>query len=118
VYIGSIVINVTDIARATQFWSAALGYDVRNAEPRFVVLHDPRRRWANVSLQWTDKPKQELNRLHLDLYTAQQETEVARLEQLGATRIPWHYEPDADFVVMADPDGNEFCVINSPFSQE
>src|SRR5437016_9497849 len=84
----------------------------------FVVLTDPRRRWANLSLQVSDEPKRGRNRLHLDLYTQDQEAEVARLEALGATRLPWRYDPGDDFVVLADPDGNEFCVIQSPHRSE
>ena len=117
-YIGSIVVNVTDIDRAVAFWTAALGYVVRNGDETFVVLTDPERRWANVSLQHTDQPKQGLNRLHLDLYTDAQAAETERLEGLGARRIPWQYGPDADFVVMADPDGNEFCVVQSTIAQD
>ncbi len=111
-YIGSTVLNVTNIEQATAFWTAVLGYVVRDGSPEFVVLHDPQREWSNLSLQKTDKPKQGLNRLHLDLYANDQSAEVARLEELGAKRVDWEYGPDADFVVMADPDGNEFCVID------
>jgi catechol 2,3-dioxygenase-like lactoylglutathione lyase family enzyme len=119
-FVGSVVINVTDIARATAFWTEALDYVVRDEHPGpdFVVLTDPRRRWANVSLQLTDKPKRELNRLHLDLYADDREAEVARLEQLGAVRLPWDYAPDADHIVMADPEGNEFCVVQSDYRQD
>jgi catechol 2,3-dioxygenase-like lactoylglutathione lyase family enzyme len=100
------------------FWTAALGYVVRDADETFAVLTDPHRRWSNVSLQLTDSPKAGINRLHLDLYTGDREGEVARLEILGAARIPWSYGPDDDYVVMADPDGNEFCVIQSPYTQD
>ena len=117
-YVGSTVLNVADLDRATAFWTAALGYVVRNADPTFVVLTDPRRHWSNVSLQQSDVPKGSRNRLHLDLYAMDQRAEVARLESLGATRLPWEYGPDADYIVLADPDGNEFCVIDSPYSQE
>lgn len=52
-------------------------------------------------------------RLHLDLYTREQSRHVERLIGLGATRVTdWPYPPDADFVVLRDPDGNEFCVID------
>ena len=117
-YVGSTVRNVTDVDRATAFWTAALGYVVRDGDPTFVVLTDPRRRWSHVSLQRTDAPKGGRNRLHLDLYADDQRAEVVRLESLGAPRVPWEYPPDADFIVMADPDGNEFCVIASPYRQE
>ena len=117
-YVGSTVINTTDVETGIAFWTATLGYAVRHADETFAVLTDPRRRWSNVSLQLTDEPKLGQNRLHLDLYTADQKGEVARLETLGAIHVPWEYPPHADFVVMADPDGNEFCVIQSPFAQE
>src|SRR5262245_40237454 len=94
-YIGSIVVNVTDFPRAVAFWSAALGYVARgrddaNVDPDsgWVVLTDPRRRWANLSLNLHPLPRPERNRLHLDLYTQDQAAEVARLEALGATRAP------------------------------
>jgi catechol 2,3-dioxygenase-like lactoylglutathione lyase family enzyme len=117
-YLGSTVLNVADLARAMAFWTAALGYVVRDGDPTFIVLTDPRRRWSNVSLQRSAAPKVGRNRLHLDLYAQDHRAEVARLESLGATRLPWEYPPDADFIVMADPDGNEFCVIASPYRQE
>jgi catechol 2,3-dioxygenase-like lactoylglutathione lyase family enzyme len=124
-YIGSIVVWVADVPRAAAFWAGALGYVVRGREDAavepgtgFVVLTDPRRRWANLSLQVSDEPKRGRNRLHLDLYTQDREAEVARLEALGATRLPRKYDPGDDFVVLADPDGNEFCVVQSRFTQE
>src|SRR5215208_5430359 len=124
-YIGSIVVWVADIPRAAAFWAGVLGYVVRGrndavVDPgtKWVVLTDPRRRWANLSLQLSSEPKRGRNRLHLDLYTQDQEREVARLIGLGATRLPWDYEEGDDFVVLADPDGNEFCVIQSPYTQE
>lgn len=117
-YVGSTVINTTNVERETAFWSAALGYTVRHADATFAVLTDPTRRWSNVSLQLTEEPKRERNRLHLDLYSDDQSGEVARLEALGATRVPWTYPPNPDFVVLADPDGNEFCVIQSPYTRD
>ena len=122
-YIGSIVIPVSNIERAKNFWQAALGYAPREADLKddntdFVVLSNPNRRWANISLQLWPEPKISRNRLHLDLYSDNQAQEVEQLEVLGAVRLNWHYEPGDDFVVMADPDGNEFCVVNSPFTQD
>jgi catechol 2,3-dioxygenase-like lactoylglutathione lyase family enzyme len=117
-YVGSTVINAADMDRAVAFWTAALGYVVRDADATFAVLTDPERRWSNVSLQRSDEPKRGRNRVHLDLYAADREGEVVRLEGLGATRLPWEYEEGHDHVVMADLDGNEFCVVQSPFAQE
>lgn len=117
-YVGSTVINTTNVEKGIAFWTAALGYDVRHADATFAVLTDPRRRWSNVSLQLTEEAKGDRNRLHLDLYTADQKGDATRLENLGATRVPWEYPPDPDFVVMADPDGNEFCIVQSSFRQD
>lgn len=117
-YVGSTVINVSDVERATEFSTAALHYVVRDADPTFAVLTDPRRRWSNISLQLWREPKTARNRLHLDLYSDDQAAEVRRLEALGATRLEWEYPPDADYIVMADFDDNEFCVIQSPYTQE
>jgi len=51
------------------------------------------------------------SRLHLDLYTNDKENEVERLVEIGATRYPWRYRPNDDFIVLADPDDNLFCVV-------
>lgn len=116
--IGSTVLNVTDITRAVSFWTAAIGYvrrDPESTDATFVVLCDPEQQRSNLSLQITETPKSGLNRVHLDLYADDREAEVARLEGLGATRVePWSYEADDDHIVMADPDGNEFCVVQLP----
>ncbi len=118
-YVGSTVINTPDIPGAIAFWTAALGYVVRDADEEFAVLTDPGRRWCNVSLQLSNERKRGFNRVHLDLYAADREAEVKRLEALGATRVlPWTYADDHDHVVMAAPDGNEFCVVQSPYSRD
>ena len=51
------------------------------------------------------------SRLHLDLYTNVQEGEVERLVEIGATRYPRRYSTGEDFIVLEDPDGNRFCVV-------
>lgn len=118
-FVGSTVINTPDLEGAVAFWTAALGYVVRDADPTFAVLTDPRRRWSNLSLQRSSEEKLGFNRVHLDLYAADREVEVARLEALGATRVvPWAYAEDDDHIVMAAPDGNEFCVVQSRYGQD
>jgi len=114
-HVATVVVNVQDMRRAVDFWCAALGYRLREAEmdPRFTMLVDPEGRRVPVSLQLTDGPPREPVRLHLDLYTDEQERHVERLVGLGATRVTdWSYPDDPDFVVLRDPDGNEFCVID------
>ena len=114
-HVATVVVNVQDMDRAVAFWEAALGYQRREADwdPAFMMLVDPQRRRLPVSLQITDTEPQEPVRVHLDLYTDEQERQVQRLVQLGATVVDeWPYPEDADFVVLRDPDGNEFCVID------
>jgi len=68
----------------------------------------------NVSLDRVRSALQIPPRIHLDLYTDDQAGEVERLTALGATKVEWDRKPpDADFVILADPEGNRFCVIDT-----
>jgi Glyoxalase-like domain len=66
---------------------------------------------VNVSLQVVPEPRVGKNRLHLDLYAEDRDAEIERIVGLGATIRPRTPEPEEDFVVLADPEGNLFCVI-------
>jgi catechol 2,3-dioxygenase-like lactoylglutathione lyase family enzyme len=95
-----------------EFWQAALHYVPRApASGGWVVLQDPGGRWPNLSLQARDRRAAKRGWLHLDLYTDDREGEVQRLVEIGARRYPWRYREGADFVVLEDPDGNLFCVV-------
>ena len=66
----------------------------------------------NISLGLSETPVQERPRVHLDLYARDQAAEVQRLLGIGASRVDWpDYPADADFVVLADTEGNRFCVV-------
>lgn len=114
-HLATVVVNVRDMTRAVRFWSAALGYRQREEhwDPEFMMLVHPDGQHTPVSLQLTDSDPREPVRVHLDLYTDEQQRHVDRLVALGATRVQnWPYPPEPDFVVLRDPDGNEFCVID------
>ena len=112
--VGSVVIDCSDFATMFAFWREALRYAPREpADDDWVVLRDPEGRNVNVSLQQVPEKRSGKNRLHLDLYTDEQQAEVRRLLKLGATRHPRTPEPDEDFIVLEDPEGNLFCVINT-----
>jgi catechol 2,3-dioxygenase-like lactoylglutathione lyase family enzyme len=114
--IGSTVLGVNDVARAVAFWEAALGYR-RREEPdeTWAVLVPPMGAAPQLALARSETPVQAHPRIHLDLYASDREAEIARLVGLGATRADWDlYGEDADFVVLEDPDGNRFCVIEKP----
>jgi len=112
-HVGSVVIDCNDYPRMLAFWQAALRYVPR--EPPgddFAVLCDPQGRRVNVSLQLVPEPRTGKNRLHLDLYTDRPDAEVERLVGLGATRHPEQPPMEGEhFVLMQDPEGNVFCVV-------
>jgi hypothetical protein len=114
--IGSIVIRCYEFDKMLTFWQEALHYIPRNpANGGWVVLRDREGKGPNLSLdQIPEKRTGKRSRLHLDLYTENQEAEVERLVGLGATRYSWRYKPHDDFVVLEDPDGNLFCVVQIP----
>jgi catechol 2,3-dioxygenase-like lactoylglutathione lyase family enzyme len=115
---GVVVLGVADVKRAQEFWCAALGYKVR--EDGFggwaKVLVPPGGAGTSIALQTSRTPPQDYPRMHLDLHVAdaaEQEAEAARLVSLGATRVDWDsYPDDPDFVVLADPEGNRFCIVD------
>jgi catechol 2,3-dioxygenase-like lactoylglutathione lyase family enzyme len=112
VKIGSIVIDCSEFDKMLAFWQEALHYVPREpAKDGWVVLRDPEGRSPNISLNQVPTKRLGRNRLHLDLYTNNREDEVKRLLKIGATRHPQMYDPEDDFIVLEDPDGNLFCVV-------
>ena len=109
--IGSFVWGVRDIPQAVEFWSSALDFEPREEPSDDWAVLVPRDRSGlqfALDLVTSERP----HRHHLDLYADDQAAEVERLIGLGATRVDdWDYEDDADYVVLADPDGNPFCVV-------
>ncbi|WP_327167441.1 VOC family protein [Streptomyces subrutilus] len=123
--IGTIVMGAADVRRAADFWGAALDYVPRDPEgggpangPRdwtvLVPAHGP---GPGLALGLSTSPVPRHPRVHLDLYAAdaaEQRAEIDRLVALGARRVDWDsYPEDPDFVVLADPEGNPFCVIDT-----
>jgi len=106
--VGSVVIDCRALQPMVEFWRQALGYtpDEAGGSDDWRRLDDPHGR-VNVSLQVVQTPTPGRNKLHLDLYTPDQRGEVERLRATVA-REP---DPGDDFVVMADPEGNLFCVV-------
>jgi catechol 2,3-dioxygenase-like lactoylglutathione lyase family enzyme len=115
---GVVVLGVTDRQRAADFWSAALGYQVREGFGGWarVLAPPPGQTGAVIALQASQMPPEDYPRLHFDLHVTgveEQEAEAERLVSLGARRVDWDsYPDDPDFVVLADPDGNRFCIVD------
>ncbi len=110
--VGTIVLTVKDARRASRFWSQALAYDYRDGgyrEDTTPVLLPRSAPAVAVALDENDGT-------HLDLHTdsaMEQRAEIERLVSLGASRVDWAYPDGARFVVLADPEGNLFCVVNT-----
>lgn len=110
--IGSIVWGVRDVPRAIQFWSAALHYQpLREPSSDWAILIPQEGQGVQLAISLVSSDAESHQRHHLDLYAEDQAAEVERLLALGAQRVDWRYPEDADYIVLADPDGNRFCVV-------
>jgi catechol 2,3-dioxygenase-like lactoylglutathione lyase family enzyme len=118
-----VVIDCADLDRAARFWTGVLGYRDRDPEPgpepgpgQYRALLPVDGSGIEVLLQRTADPKHGKNRVHLDLRTRHLDTEVSRVTALGATVLTSQPIIEDDWVwhVLADPDGNEFCVLKPP----
>ena len=118
-----LTIDTTDPARLADFWEAVLGWRRTHADDEEVVLEPPAgspEDGVSPDLLFVRVPEAKAgkNRLHLDLRPKDQAAEVARIEALGATRADVGQGPDVSWVVLADPDGNEFCVLRALTPEE
>ncbi|MGH3659420.1 MAG: VOC family protein [Micromonosporaceae bacterium] len=116
--VGTVVIGVSDLRRAADFWMRALDYVPRDEpDDDWVVLVPAEGHGTHLALGLSETPVQDHPRVHLDLYAgdaADQAAQVERLVALGARRVDWDsYPEDPDFVVLADSEGNRFCVIDT-----
>jgi catechol 2,3-dioxygenase-like lactoylglutathione lyase family enzyme len=104
------MIDCRDPEHLARFWCDVLGYRVVfRSESMVAIAADPDSQ-PGLGFVRVSEPKQHKNRLHLDLRPDNQQTEVKRLVALGAARADIG-QGDASWVVMADPEGNEFCVL-------
>ncbi len=117
--IGTVVVGVNDMSRAVRFWEQALGYVPRDEveDDWAVLIPSDGGPDTHLALQLSETPVLGHPRVHLDLYAgdaADQAAEVERLVALGAKRVDWDlYPDDPDFIVLADTEGNRFCVIDT-----
>jgi predicted enzyme related to lactoylglutathione lyase len=110
-----LVLDCADPDKLAEFWSAAIGYTTQGGAGSYVLLVDADRKQPKLLLQRVAEPKAGKNRMHFDIETPSVDDEAARLVELGARRIvddPFE-EHGNRWVVMADPEGNEFCVCNA-----
>ena len=110
-----LVIDANDPDALATFWTSVLGWEVASTDDEGVVIADPSGRLPTLMFARVPEAKAGKNRLHLDLYSDDQHAEVERLLALGATRHPRVPEPDDDFVLLQDPEGNVFCVVDTTY---
>jgi len=117
--LGTVIFGAEDVDRAVAFWAAVFGYEVitfPDSENDFTILVPPDRVGTRIAVQRSATPVQEQPRIHVDLVVdtaAEQSSEIDRLVGLGATRVEWDYPDDPDFVVLADTEGNRFCIVDA-----
>jgi predicted enzyme related to lactoylglutathione lyase len=114
----ALCVDARDPSAIASFWESALGWRRTYDNPDEVVLEPPvgsAEEGVAPDLLFLRVPEEKSvkNRLHIDLRPVDQATEVARLESLGARRVSVGQSDEVTWVVLADPDGNEFCVLRA-----
>ena len=115
--LGLVVLGVESMARAVSFWTEALNYEVLKDGPRWTEIGPAGPNQPVLALQLSETPTQDRPRMHLDLNAdnaADQDRQATRLVALGAKRVDWDSFPfDPDFIVLEDPEGNIFCIVDA-----
>jgi predicted enzyme related to lactoylglutathione lyase len=111
VNIGNVCIDTNELARASTFWRSVTGYEISSSDQTTVYMQDPDQHGPGLSLQLVPEPRVGKNRLHIDLFTDDLDTEIDRVKHLGGSEVARF--TDDGWVVMADLDGNQFCLVGS-----
>jgi hypothetical protein len=112
--LGALTFDATSPAVLAQFWAELLGREWRFGRvlPDVAVV-DGAPGWPALLFLPVPEPKTAKNRCHPDLHTADLPAAVARALSLGAREMERHQNP-SEWVVLADPEGNEFCIVHDP----
>lgn len=113
--LSSLTLDAVDTRRMAEFWTQALDYRIAEEEDFFISLASSDGSGPPIYILPVPEAKSVKNRLHLDLHAVgcTQEEEVERLLALGAVRADVGQGPEVPWVVLADPEGNEFCILAS-----
>jgi predicted enzyme related to lactoylglutathione lyase len=108
-----VVVDAHDLPKLARFWTQALGWTVLSERPREIVIGPDVTAPVGICFMPVTDPKTVKNRVHLDLTTsaADRDKEIERLIALGARRVDIGQTGNESWTVLADPEGNEFCVI-------
>jgi predicted enzyme related to lactoylglutathione lyase len=105
----AIVIDVNDLETCAKFWSQVLGTDILYQNERYLRLGHKGER-PTLLLQKVPERHKEKNRVHIDLDVPDLDAAVSRVQDLGGHKLRQLSEYGIEWVVMADPEGNEFCL--------
>jgi predicted enzyme related to lactoylglutathione lyase len=110
-----LVLDCADPERLAAFWAPALGYVDLGSAGSYVALVPDGRPGPKLLLQRVSEPKTTKNRMHLDIEVPDIHAEARRLIDLGATQISEgpYSEHGSTWLIMADPEGNEFCICDA-----
>jgi hypothetical protein len=113
-----VCIDTSDPAGLARWWAELLGWRITYEDPEEVVLEPPAGSpedgiSPDILFLKVDDPKVAKNRIHIDLRPDDRDAEVARAEAMGATRVDIGQGEDKTWVVLADPEGNEFCILRA-----
>ncbi|MET0908954.1 MAG: VOC family protein [Ilumatobacteraceae bacterium] len=107
-----VVVDAREQVALGRWWMEALNWVIVNDDPDEFEIRPQRDQLPGLIFQRVDEPKVVKNRLHLDLRPDDQDAEVARLLALGASPVDIG-QGDVPWVLLADPEGNEFCVLGN-----
>ncbi len=112
--LAAVAIDAHDTEKVAAFWCDVLGWHVVDQEEDGITIGPADGAWPRIDVFEVPEPKTTKNRLHLDLRAEDRSTadELRRLESLGARRVDVGQSPDVSWVVLADPEGNEFCLLS------
>lgn len=111
--IRNVTIDCRTPAQLVRFWAAVLGYDVQHDEDRYGALTDPAGTGPRLLFQVVPEGKVVKNRVHLDVAVPDRDAEIQRLVELGGIRLRDVEEDGEAWTVLQDPEGNEFCVLET-----
>jgi hypothetical protein len=106
-----LVIDSREPSALARFWAAALDQPILYQSEEEVIVGQDEHRYPGLCFVLVPDDKRRKNRLHIDLDPDDQDAEVHRLIALGARRVDVGQPPDVPWEVLADPEGNEFCVL-------
>jgi predicted enzyme related to lactoylglutathione lyase len=108
-----VVVDTRDLPGLARFWTQALNWKILSEREREIVIGPDENSPVGLCFMPVTDPKTVKNRVHLDLTTeaADRDAEIARLLALGARRVDVGQTGEESWTVLADPEGNEFCVI-------